>query len=91
MGSDGRDAHPLRCGELDGHCGRQRPEVVAGAHELGEDAARQPDPLDERLVPLTRARVEQCRRRGVRRLGDRAAGEPVGHEVGDEQEAVGRG
>ena len=69
--------------------GPQGAERLAGGHDGCEHGCREPEPLDELVVPLARLDAEEPGRRRVRALGHLGAGELEADEVGHEQERVG--
>ncbi len=81
---------PVRPG-LGEDVGAQLAEPLARLPQRREELPRQAEPVDERAGPLPGRGVEQPRRRGVGDLRADRPGEPVGEQVGHEQQRAGRG
>ena len=68
--------------------GRERPDHGAGRHDVGQQRPWDPQPLEELDGPLPGTDVGQGGRRVVGELRDARPGEPVGVEVGHEQQGL---
>ncbi|GAA5023585.1 hypothetical protein GCM10025734_80790 [Kitasatospora paranensis] len=87
---DGGDGSASRQAGVGGDGRPQQPGPVPGPPQGRQEPRIEAERADQRLRPDAGAGVEEPGGGGVRRLGADAAGEPVGQQIGDEQQGAGR-